>query len=34
MIYSPAHGDIAFAVPLFEEFLIREIPNFSVKDDD
>jgi hypothetical protein len=32
MIYSPAHGDIAFTVPLFEEFLRREIPVFSVKD--
>ncbi len=32
MIYSPAHGDIAFTVPLFEEFLIREIPIFSEKD--
>ncbi|HEX4044300.1 MAG TPA: ATP-binding protein, partial [Gammaproteobacteria bacterium] len=32
MIYSPAHGDIAFTVPLFEEFLIREIPIFSAKD--
>src|SRR3990167_9219704 len=29
MIYSPAHGDIAFTVPLFEEFLMREIPVFS-----
>ncbi len=26
MIYSPAHGDTAFTVPLFEEFLRREIP--------
>ena len=32
MIYSPAHGDIAFTVPLFEEFLIREIPIFSATD--
>lgn len=32
MIYSPAHGDITFTVPLFEEFLIREIPIFSAKD--
>lgn len=32
MIYSPAHGDIAFTVPLFEEFLKREIPRFSAKD--
>jgi hypothetical protein len=23
MIYSPAHGDIAFTVPLFEEYLDR-----------
>ena len=34
MIYSPAHGDTAFTVPLFEEFLIRAIPNFSAKDND
>jgi type II secretory pathway predicted ATPase ExeA len=27
MIYSPAHGDTAFTVPLFEEFLRREIPS-------
>jgi hypothetical protein len=32
MIYSPAHGDIAFTVPFFEEFLLREIPVFSAKD--
>jgi hypothetical protein len=23
MIYSPAHGDIAFTVPMFEDFLKR-----------
>lgn len=23
MIYSPAHGDIAFTVPMFEEYLAR-----------
>lgn len=32
MIYSPAHGVTAFTVPLFEEFLCREIPEFSVRD--
>jgi hypothetical protein len=32
MIYSPAHGDTAFTVPLFEEFLMREIPIFSLQD--
>lgn len=32
MIYSPAHGDTAFTVPLFEEFLIRHIPKFSAKE--
>ncbi|MSU51363.1 MAG: ATP-binding protein [Opitutus sp.] len=29
MIYSPAHGDMAFTVPLFEEFMIRAIPDFK-----
>lgn len=28
MLYSPAHGDVAFTVPLFEEFLLREISVF------
>jgi hypothetical protein len=23
MIYSPAHGDIAFTVPMFEDYLTR-----------
>ncbi len=32
MIYSPAHGDTTFTVPLFEEFLRREIPVFSAKE--
>lgn len=26
MIYSPSHGDTAFTVPLFDEFLTRAIP--------
>jgi hypothetical protein len=26
MIYSPAHGDTAFTVPLFDGFLKRAIP--------
>lgn len=30
MIYSPAHGDMAFTVPLFDEFMIRAIPNFTL----
>jgi AAA ATPase domain len=29
MIYSPAHGDLAFTVPLFNEFMIRAIPTFK-----
>ena len=29
MIYSPAHGDIAFTVPLFDEFMVRAIPVFE-----
>ena len=28
MIYSPAHGETAFTVPLFDEFMRREVPNF------
>lgn len=28
MIFSPAHGDIAFTVPLFDEFMVRAIPRF------
>ena len=26
MIYSPAHGDTAFTVPLFDQFLLRAMP--------
>ncbi len=29
MIYSPAHGDMAFTVPLFDEFMLRAIPDFK-----
>ena len=29
MIYSPAHGDMAFTVPWFDEFMIRAIPQFK-----
>ena len=29
MIYSPAHGDISFTVPLFDEFMVRAIPQFT-----
>ena len=29
MIYSPAHGDMAFTVPLFDQFMIRAIPEFK-----
>lgn len=29
MIFSPAHGDIAFTVPLFDEFMVRAIPKFK-----
>ncbi|MCE5295437.1 MAG: ATP-binding protein [Chlamydiales bacterium] len=28
MIYSPAHGELAFTVPLFNEFMHRAIPKF------
>jgi hypothetical protein len=26
MIYSPAHGDMAFTVPLFDQFMVRAMP--------
>jgi hypothetical protein len=29
MIYSPAHGEMAFTVPLFDEFMVRAIPTFK-----
>ncbi len=29
MIYSPAHGEMAFTVPLFDEFMRRSIPVFE-----
>ncbi len=29
MIYSPAHGDMAFTVPLFDEFMLRAIPQLD-----
>jgi DNA-binding MarR family transcriptional regulator len=29
MIYSPAHGDMAFTVPLFDEFMMRAMPPFK-----
>jgi hypothetical protein len=28
MIFSPAHGEMVFTVPLFDEFMIRAIPEF------
>jgi hypothetical protein len=29
MIYSPSYGEIAFTVPLFDEFMIRAISEFK-----
>jgi len=29
MVFSPAHGDMAFTVPLFDEFMRRAIPVFK-----
>jgi hypothetical protein len=29
MVYSPSHGEMAFTVPLFDEFMIRAIPKFK-----
>ena len=32
MIYSPAYGDMAFTVPLFDEFMKRAMPHFLAKE--
>ena len=29
MIYSPAHGDTAFTVPMFDGFMKRTVPRFE-----
>ena len=29
MIYSPAHGDMAFTVPLFNDFMQRAMPHLE-----
>lgn len=29
MVYSPAHGDMAFTVPLFDEFMLRSMPSLK-----
>lgn len=29
MVYSPSHGDMAFTVPLFDEFMRRAMPKFQ-----
>jgi hypothetical protein len=26
MVWSPSHGDTAFTVPLFDEFMLRAMP--------
>ena len=31
MIWSPAHGDTEFTVPLFDEYMKRAMPNFSFR---
>ncbi len=31
MVYSPAHGDMDFTVPLFDAFMVRAIPAFETK---
>lgn len=31
MVYSPLHGEMAFTVPLFDEFLRRAMPEFELR---
>jgi len=28
MVYSPSHGELAFTVPLFDQFMKRAVPQF------
>ncbi|MBS0558817.1 MAG: ATP-binding protein [Proteobacteria bacterium] len=30
MVYSPAHGDTAFTVPMFDQFMVRAIPDWPI----
>jgi hypothetical protein len=30
MVYSPSYGDMAFTVPLFDEFMRRVMPRFEL----
>lgn len=32
MIYRPSHGNMAFTVPLFDEFMRRAMPEFDAND--
>jgi hypothetical protein len=32
MIYSPSYGDVAFTVPLFDQYMRRKIKDFTAKD--
>ena len=32
MVFSPSHGDMAFTVPLFDEFMRRAVPGFPSND--
>lgn len=32
MVYSPSHGDIAFTVPLFDQFMLRAVPAANPND--
>jgi len=32
MIFSPEYGDIAFTVPMFDEFMRRSMPNWTIDD--
>lgn len=32
MIFSPAHGDTAFTVPMFDDFMVRTMPDWQAPD--
>ena len=34
MVYSPQHGDTAFTVPMFRDFVLRSMPNWKAQGDE
>ena len=33
MIWSPSHGDTAFTVPMFDQYMLRAMPDWQAADE-